>query len=157
VECEPGVELLVINLLMAAGFEVLVPTHQPDPKREPVPALGRYLLVRFDQADDGWRQLPAMLRECRARLLGDDGERPAAISDAAVERLLAQLAAQGGPKRVVQAPLAVGVAVRVVAGLLAGHVGRGVVEWSDGRDVKVRFERVVVPVTMAQAAVEVVA
>ncbi len=140
VECEPGVDLLVINRLMAEGVEVLAPKHRPDPKREERPALGRYVLVRFDLAAPDWRRLPAMLRECRARLLGEDGERPATIPDAAVERLLAQLEADGGAKRAPRAPrLRPGERVRVLGGLLGSVVGEGVVEWASHREARVAF------------------
>jgi len=164
VEFEPGCDLLVINQMHAARFEVFFPTFMPAARparpgqaaREVVPqaALGRYLFVRFDQSDPSWRAIPGMLGV--ARLFSLDAERPIVVPDAEVARLVRLFGEDGEAMRPAgpPAPLAIGAAVRVVAGLLAGHVGIGIVEWSDGREVRVRFGGK--PVTMAQVAVEVV-
>ena len=137
VRFDPGCDLLTVNRLMARGVEVLLLTHQPDPKRPPVPALGCYLLARFDVTDTTWRELPALLRECRARLLGEDGEHPRPIPDAQVEALREGL--EPKPKVAKVPRLAVGQRVRLLGGLLGAKVGEGVVEWASAQEARVAF------------------
>lgn len=154
VEFEPQRDLLVINQLRTAGFEVVFPKYRPAGRDVLAPALGRYMLVRFDATAPDWRAIPGMLGV--VRLFSFDAERPIAIPDAEVERLVRLFGDDGEATKpaLPTAPLAVGTRVRPVAGLLAGHTGVGVVEQSDGVEVRVRFGAL--PVTMAQAAVEVV-
>lgn len=154
VRFDPGCDLLTVNRLMARGVEVLLPTHQPDPKRPPVPALGCYLLARFDVTVATWRELPALLRDCRARLLGEDGEHPRPIPDAQVEALRASLGPKPKPAKV--ARLAVGQRVRLVGGLLGGEVGEGVVDWASDREVRVTFGGAP-PIRVARSLLEPVA
>jgi hypothetical protein len=160
VEFEPGRDLLVINQMHARGFEVMFPRYQP-PRRPDgtlpplAPALGRYLLVRFDASAPLWRAIPGLLGV--VRLFSHDAERPIALAEAEVARLQRLFGDDGEATRpeAPAAPIPVGATVRVVSGLLAGHVGAGVIEWSNGQEVRVRFDGK--PVTMAQAAVAVCA
>jgi hypothetical protein len=165
VEFAPGRELLVINQLQAFGFEVLMPLYRPAPRPGPDgklqpsvlrPALGRYLLVRFDQAAPDWRRIPGMLGVLR--LLSHDAERPMVVADAVVARLRERFGEDGSETqcrdRAPPAPLPAGSSVRVIAGLLAGHVGTGVVDWCSGGECRVLFAGR--GVVMAQVALETV-
>jgi hypothetical protein len=140
VRFEPGCDLLTVNRLMGAGVEVLVPTHQPNPKRPPVLALGCYLFARVDVTAASWPEIPAMLRECRARLLGEDGEHPRPIPEAQIERLRRQLEGEPVATKPAKLPkLAKGARVRVADGLLGADLGEGVVEWASEREARVAF------------------
>lgn len=139
VRFDPGCDLLTVNRLMASGVEVLLPVHQPDPSRPPVLALGCYLFARFDVTVPSWRKIPGVLRECRARLLGEDGEHPRPIPDAQVEALRRALEGEAAPKVAKLRRLVAGERVRVVGGLLGAEVGEGVVEWASGREARVSF------------------
>lgn len=152
VRYEPGCDLLTINRLMALGVEVLALMHQPDPKRPAVPALPGYMFARLDMGSPNWRELPAVLRECRARLLGEDGEHPRPIPDAQIERLRRSL--DGPDKAAKLERLAKGARVRVVGGLLGQDIGEGVVEWANGREARVRFASG--PLRIARPALELV-
>jgi hypothetical protein len=158
VEFEPRRDLLVINQLHSQGFEVFVPKYQPPARADKTlpplaPALGRYLLVRFDASQPAWRAIPGLLGV--VRLFSHDAERPIALGDAEVERLRRLFGEDGEATRPepAAAPVPVGTLVRVIGGLLAGHVGAGTVEWSSGGEVRVRFGGA--RVTMARAAVQV--
>jgi hypothetical protein len=153
IEFGSGRDVLVINQLQARGFEVFLPLYLPAPDKPLAPALGRYLFVRFDATAAAWRVIPGLLGV--VRLFSRDAERPIALADAEIARLRRLFGEDGEATRPAApaAPLPVGAAVRVVSGLLAGHVGVGVVEWSSGAEVRVRFGAK--PVTMARAAVEI--
>ena len=141
VRFDPGCDLLTVNRLMGVGVEVLLPTHQPNKDRPPVLALGCYLLARFDVSLPVWWDIPALLRECRARLLGEDGEHPRPIPDAQVAALrLALEGAAEAPKVAKLRRLVAGERVRLPGGLLGGEVGEGVVEWASDREVRVSFD-----------------
>ncbi len=157
---EPGCDLLAVNLLMAAGVEVMIPKYQPDPDKPVRLALGCYGFARVDVASASWPAVPAILRECRAKLLGEDGEHPRPIPDAQIERLRRQLEREAGeageageaPQKV--AKLAKGARVRVVGGLLGEALGEGVVEWANGREARVRFASG--PLRIARPALEAI-
>jgi len=79
---------------VTAGYAVLLPLYQPAEGAALVPTFPGFVLVRFDHADFGWREIVAD-EDRRWRLLGADNEHPHAVPDAEVERLRRDYGPQG--------------------------------------------------------------
>lgn len=166
IEVAPRAEHLAAAAIEALGLVALVPQYLGAVRgRERVggvlkvvdrPALliafPRYIFAEFDASGRGWRQIAT--RHGVKRLIGADPERPLAVPAVQMAWVIAQFGEDGVQRRPVKpaAPIAAGCLVRVMAGPLDGHVAR--VVRSTGRTVVVEWAGR--PVTMAQAAVQVV-
>lgn len=165
IETAPRAEHMAAAEIEALGVTALVPQYLATRRvRERVdgvvrmvdrPALllafPRYVFAEFDAAERGWRKIAT--RHGVTRLMGADPERPLAVPAMQMAWVIAQFGEDGVQRRAaLAAPIQVGAMVRMIAGPLEGHVAP--VTRSNGRTVWVDWAGR--PVSMAQAAVQVV-
>jgi transcriptional antiterminator RfaH len=121
----PRRERVALENLFQQGFRAFLPTlietrrHARQFRTALAPLFPRYVFVAFDRGQPGWRRVNGTRGV--ERLIGDcDG--PIAVAQGVVESLAAASDARG-VVRFGGAELAVGDAVRVVAGPFAGALG----------------------------------